>query len=57
MQVSDKEEELWYGDKKVAEAMEKAQLVKKFNCKLKFLDMQFSHSMQGHGFRYKTLVK
>jgi hypothetical protein len=57
MEVSEQDHELWYGDKKTAQAMEKEQLVKSFHCNLKVLDLQWSHAMAGAPFRYKNTAK
>jgi hypothetical protein len=57
MQVSDQDHELWYGDKKTAQLMEKEQLVKAFHCNLKALDLGWSHVLQGSAFRYKHMAK
>jgi hypothetical protein len=57
MYLSEKDHEVWYGDAKTAKLMEKEQLVRKFYCKLDFLDMQSSHVMAGDSFRFKTSNK
>lgn len=40
MNISDKDHELWYGDKKEADNMEKDQLVKKFYCGLEYISFE-----------------
>ena len=40
MNISDKDHELWYGDKKEADNMEKDQLVKKFHCALEYVSFE-----------------
>jgi hypothetical protein len=56
--VSDKDEELLYGDKKTADEMKTTQLEKKFHCKLEYLDFDSSILKElGTGFKPKTIVK
>lgn len=57
MKVSEQHHEMWYGDAKTAQKMEKEDVVSKFYCNLKFLDFEQSNNMSGFPFRYKTQQK
>jgi hypothetical protein len=58
MNISDQDHEYWYGDRKVAEAMQKEQLDRKMHFKLKFIDFQKSNFANwGLNFKPKVIVK
>lgn len=57
MKVSEQMHEMWYGDSKTAQKMEKDDLISKFFCNLNFLDMEGSSSMANMTFRHKTYAK
>lgn len=59
MSISDKDHELWYGDKKEAENMEKEQLTKKFNFALEYLCVEgkYQSLKLGHVFKPKDIQK
>lgn len=54
--VSEKEHELWYGDKRLAQEMEKEQLVAKMYCNLKRLSLR-SSKLGGINVNYKNILK
>eukprot|EP00347_Sterkiella_histriomuscorum_P023864 403333121 len=54
--VSDYSHELWYGDKKVAKDMTKEQLENKFECGLKYLNLNQS-LLSGNLFKHKDHIK
>ena len=59
MNISDKDHELWYGDRKEADNMEKDQLVQKFHFSLDYLSFEGKNSSLklGHTFRPKDILK
>lgn len=58
MNISDQDHEYWYGDRKVAEAMQKEQLDRKMHFKMKFIDFQNSNLANwGLNFKPKVIVK
>ena len=56
MMMSEKDHEVWYGDKKLANEMEKDQLVAKFHCNLKFMSVAGS-KIGGFGHNFKKIQK
>lgn len=54
--ISDYDQEMWYGDKKIAKDMQKEQLEKRFEFGLTLLDVGNS-TLSGNGFKQKELVK
>jgi len=56
LNISNKDHELWYGDKKVAQEMKKEDLVKHMNFKIKYLNIA-EGPIGNFGVNYKTLKK
>lgn len=54
--MSDHDQELWYGDKKIAKEMTKDQLEKKFEFGLEFLNVGNS-ALGANNFKHKELAK
>ncbi len=54
--VSDYDQEMWYGDKKIAKEMTKEQLEKKFFFGLEYLNTGTS-VLSGNGFKHKEIAK
>lgn len=54
--VSDYDQEMWYGDKKIAKEMTKEQLEKKFYFGLEYLNIG-SSVISSNGFKHKEISK
>ena len=59
MNISDRDHEIWYGDRKEADNMEKEQLVKKFHFALEYLSCEGKNQALKltHTFKPKDILR